>query len=175
MYQTKLYTIFDYLASSLFFVRYSKVCTRVVINCGGRVNSDYSMLKLQIIFPGSDSGVFSPITALASLQCFPLQSSTRNSHIIFHYIQKVLTRRTASSTGALGITQVKSFLTCYLQGQHLEVGGHCTMVLAKYLVLHIGLSIRPHPAGRPRHMWLFRALKGSGQAQGNVSGQRHTR
>lgn len=56
--------------------------------------------------------------------------------------------------------------------QHLEVS-ECapTVVLAKYLLLHTGLPIKLHHAGRPRHRWLFRALKGSGLTQSNVSGK----
>ena len=49
------------------------------------------------------------------------------------------------------------------------------VVLAKYLLLHTGLPIMLHHADRPRHRWLFRALKGSGLTQSNVSGERHTR
>lgn len=40
-----------------------------------------------------------------------------------------------------------------------------------YLLLHTGLPIKLHQAGRPRHRWLFRALKGSGLTQNNVSGK----
>lgn len=103
------------------------------------------MLKFQIIFLSSDSGVFSSNVTFVYLWWPPLQTCTKNISMAFHYVQEVL----------------QEFYACCLQDRHLNEWALQRGCGSYYLPgIASGYPVSLHPTGRPRHMWPFRIPNG---------------
>lgn len=156
----------DYLTSLLSCEVLQRSCTRVLIN---REEGEFwlSFTKVSECFVQfrSWNRLFHYSTSI-----FMVSSGSK----LFYKLLHIFPLHPGSSPAGLPGPQVhwasprnRVWFACLLPPTSASWNsGHFHMVLADYMVLHIGFPMRLGPAGRPGHVWPFRTHKESGQTLG---------